>query len=80
MNVPVYWTTACSRCEIFTVPDMQTGRGALCFTLRHHGYFLAMTIFELVFRGLLYFVIHKPQNFLNDGELIGGTNMVAIPF
>jgi len=61
--------------RIFTVPDMQTARRSVFYASGIMGYFYAMTI--LIGFASIIFVSTNPD-FFNDGELIGGTNMVAI--
>ena len=61
--------------RIFTVPDMQTARKSVFYASGIMGYFYAMTI--LIGFAAIIFVSTNPD-FFKDGELIGGTNMVAI--
>jgi cation/acetate symporter len=61
--------------RIFTVPDMQTARRSVLYASGIMGYFYAMII--LIGFASIILVSTNPEFFV-DGQLIGGTNMVAI--
>jgi cation/acetate symporter len=61
--------------RIFTVPDMATARKSVFYASGIMGYFYIMVI--LIGFASIIFVSTNPDFFV-DGELIGGTNMVAI--
>lgn len=61
--------------RIFTVPDMKTARKSVFYASGIMGYFYAMTIL-IGFAAIIY--VSTNPDFFRDGELIGGTNMVAI--
>lgn len=62
--------------RIFTVPDMQTARKSVFYASGIMGYFYIMTIF-IGFAAIVY-VSTNPDFFTDQGQLKGGTNMVAI--
>ena len=61
--------------RIFTVADMGTARRSMFYASGIMGYFYTMTI--LIGFSAIILVSTNPD-FFNNGELIGGTNMVAI--
>lgn len=61
--------------RIFTVPDMQTARKSVLYASGIMGYFYGMII--LIGFAAIILVSTNPEFFV-DGQLIGGTNMVAI--
>lgn len=62
--------------RIFTVPDMQTARKSIFFASGIMGYFYIMTI--LIGFAAIVYVSTNPDFFNDQGQLKGGTNMVAI--
>jgi cation/acetate symporter len=61
--------------RIFTVSDMYTARKSIFYASGIMGYFYAMTIL-IGFAAIVF--VSTNSDFFNDGELIGGNNMVAI--